>query len=390
MSRINHLFSQIKNHLSQLDLTILLTYITLSLIGLVIIYSASMIPSQRLFGNPPDHYLIRQALFFVAGLFIIFIIYNFLPVKLFQDARFQMIMVFFSIFLLIYTAIFGDVVNGQRNWIYFGSIGLQPSEFIKVVVILYLAQVFHARRKDLNNLGKYLAPLSLIVILAGFVLFQDFGTGAIIVAIIVAITMFSGMTLKAIGGGLIAGGIAIFGLMGITYLRTGQWLDNYQLGRFQTFMNPFEDPMFQGYQITNSLIAISRGGFTGSGIGEGIMKLGYLPEAHTDFIFAVLAEEFGLIGVLIVIALFIVLVFRLLHYAIKTKVMFYRIVIAGVASYFALQIFLNLGGISKLIPLTGVPLPLISAGGSSFLSFSIAIGISLLIIKQIRLHETAN
>lgn len=296
-------------------------------------------------------------------------------------------MVLFSLFLLIYTALFGEVVNGQRNWIYIGSIGIQPSEFIKVVVILYLAQVFHARRHDLNNIKLYLAPLLLIAILAGGVILQDLGTGAIIVAIIFAITLFSGVSLKAIGGAVIGAVISTFGLLGINYISTGQWLDNYQLGRFQTFINPFEDPLFQGYQITNSLIAISRGGFTGSGIGEGIMKLGYLPEAHTDFIFAVLAEEFGLIGVLLVITLFIILVFKLLHYAIKTKVMFYRIVIAGVASYFAIQIFLNLGGISKLIPLTGVPLPLISAGGSSFLSFSIAIGISLLVIKQIRKHE---
>lgn len=387
MSRINQWYSQFKNHLKQLDLTILLTYITLSLIGLVVIYSASMIPSQRLFGTPPDHYLVRQAIFFIVGLFIIFVIYNFIPIKLFQHPRFQMIMVFFSIFLLIYTALFGEVVNGQKNWIYIGSVGIQPSEFIKVVVILYLAQVFHARRHDLNNISLYYAPLVLLGVLAGGVILQDFGTGAIIGAIIFAITLFSGVTLKAIGGGIIAGGVAVFGILGVNYIRTGQWLDNYQLARFQTFLNPFEDPLFQGYQITNSLIAISRGGVTGSGIGEGIMKLGYLPEAHTDFIFAVLAEEFGLIGVLIVISLFIILVFKLLHYAIKTKVMFYRIVIAGVASYFAIQIFLNLGGISKLIPLTGVPLPLISAGGSSFLSFSIAIGISLLVIKQIRKHE---
>lgn len=387
MSRINQWYSQFKSHLKQLDLTILLTYITLSLIGLVIIYSASMIPSQRIFGTPPDHYLVRQGIFFIVGLFIIFIIYNFIPIKLFQHPRFQMIMVLFSLFLLIYTALFGEVVNGQRNWIYIGSIGIQPSEFIKVVVILYLAQVFHARRHDLNNIRLYLAPLLLIAILAVGVILQDLGTGAIIVAIIFAITLFSGVSLKAIGGAVIGAVISTFGLLGINYISTGQWLDNYQLGRFQTFINPFEDPLFQGYQITNSLIAISRGGFTGSGIGEGIMKLGYLPEAHTDFIFAVLAEEFGLIGVLLVITLFIILVFKLLHYAIKTKVMFYRIVIAGVASYFAIQIFLNLGGISKLIPLTGVPLPLISAGGSSFLSFSIAIGISLLVIKQIRKHE---
>lgn len=387
MSRINQWYSQFKNHLKQLDLTILLTYITLSLIGLVVIYSASMIPSQRLFGTPPDHYLVRQVIFFIIGLFIIFVIYNFMPIQLFQNYRFQMIMVVFSVFILLYTAMFGEVVNGQKNWIYIGSFRIQPSEFIKITVILYLAQVFHARRHHLNDIKLYLGPGIIIGFLALLVLWQDFGTGAIIGAIIIAVTMFSGVTLKAIGGGIIAIAAAIFAILGINFLRTGQWLDSYQLGRFQTFMNPFEDPLAQGYQITNSLIAISRGGFTGSGIGDGIMKLGYLPEAHTDFIFAVLAEEFGLIGVLIVIALFIILVFKLLHYAMKTRVMFYRVVLAGVASYFAIQIFLNLGGISKLIPLTGVPLPLISAGGSSFLSFSIAVGIALLVIKQIRKQE---
>lgn len=387
MARINQWFTRFKTHIKQLDLLLLFIYIVLSLIGLVVIYSASMVPSQRLLDATPDHYLIRQLLFVTLGFIIIAIIYNFIRPSLLQNSNFQMVMVLFSIFIILYTFFFGTEVNGQRNWVYFGQVGLQPSEFVKVVVILYLAQVFHSRRNNLSSLEQFIGPAVVIVLLTASVVFQDFGTGAIIIAIVAAIVMFSGIPFKYIASIIGAGAAAIAAILGVNYLRTGQLLDTYQMGRFQTFLNPFEDPLFQGYQITNSLIAISRGGFTGSGIGDGIMKLGYLPEAHTDFIFAVLAEEFGLIGVLTVIGLFMILVFKLLFYALRTQVMFYRIVLAGVAIYFAVQIFLNLGGISKVIPLTGVPLPLISAGGSSYLSFSIAFGIALVIIKQIRKLE---
>lgn len=387
MARINQWFTRFKTHIKQLDLLLLFIYIVLSLVGLVVIYSASMVPSQRLLDATPDHYLIRQLMFVTLGFIIIAIIYNFIRPSLLQNSNFQMVMVLFSIFIILYTFFFGTEVNGQRNWVYFGQVGLQPSEFVKVVVILYLAQVFHSRRNNLSSLEQFIGPAVVIVLLTASVVFQDFGTGAIIIAIVAAIVMFSGIPFKYIASIIGAGAAAIAAILGVNYLRTGQLLDTYQMGRFQTFLNPFEDPLFQGYQITNSLIAISRGGFTGSGIGDGIMKLGYLPEAHTDFIFAVLAEEFGLIGVLTVIGLFMILVFKLLFYALRTQVMFYRIVLAGVAIYFAVQIFLNLGGISKVIPLTGVPLPLISAGGSSYLSFSIAFGIALVIIKQIRKLE---
>ncbi|MFC3900461.1 FtsW/RodA/SpoVE family cell cycle protein [Aliicoccus persicus] len=387
MGRINQWFTRFKTHIKQLDLLLVLVYIVLSLIGLVVIYSASMVPSQRLLDATPDHYLIRQLIFVTLGLIIIAIIYNFIRPSLLQSSNFQMVMVLFSIFIILYTFFFGTEVNGEKNWIYFGSMGIQPSEFVKIVVILYLAQVFHSRRNNLSSIDQFYGPAVVIVILTASVVFQDFGTGAIIIAIVGAIIMFSGIPFKYIASIIGAGAAAIAAILGVNYLRTGQLLDTYQMGRIQTFLNPFEDPLFQGYQITNSLIAISRGGFTGSGIGDGIMKLGYLPEAHTDFIFAVLAEEFGLIGVLTVIGLFMILVFKLLFYALRTQVMFYRIVLAGVAIYFAAQIFLNLGGISKVIPLTGVPLPLISAGGSSYLSFSIAFGIALVIIKEIRKHE---
>lgn len=387
MARINQWFTQFKNHLKQLDFMLLLIYIVLSLIGLVVIFSASMVPSQRLYDTAPDHYLIRQVMYVALGFVLIVVIYNFIKPSFLQNSKFQMVMVLFSIFILLFTFFFGAEVNGQKNWIYIGPARLQPSEFIKIVVILYLAQVFHARRHDLSRFKQFIGPGIILAIFGVGILAQDTGTGAIIMAIIVAIILFSGFPLKWIALATSAVIAAIAALLGMRYMLTGQWLDAYQMGRFQTYLNPFEDKLYQGYQVTNSLIAISRGGFTGSGVGDGIMKLGYLPEAHTDFIFAVFAEEFGLIGVLVVIGLFMILVFKLLNYASRTKVMFYRIVLSGVASYFAVQIFLNLGGVSKVIPLTGVPLPLISAGGSSYLSFSIAFGISLLIIKQIRKYE---
>ena len=164
-------------------------------------------------------------------------------------------------------------------------------------------------------------------------------------------------------------------------------MPHYLKARFSTLMNPFSSEAGTGYHLTNSLMAIGNGGLFGRGLGNGIMKLGYLPEAHTDFIFAVICEELGLVGGLFVICLLFFIVYRAFVLATKTPSYFYKLICVGVASYIGSQTFVNLGGIST-IPLTGVPLPFISFGGSSMLSLSIAMGLLLLVAKQIKLMKT--
>ena len=157
--------------------------------------------------------------------------------------------------------------------------------------------------------------------------------------------------------------------------------------RFSTLTNPFSNEEGTGYHISNSLIAIGNGGLFGRGLGNSIMKLGYLPEPHTDFIFSIIAEELGLIGCVVVIGLLFFIVYRAFELANKTNSYFYKLVCVGIASYIGSQTFVNLGGISGTIPLTGVPLPFISFGGSSMISLSIAMGLLLITAKQIKIEE---
>src|SRR5699024_2631878 len=157
--------------------------------------------------------------------------------------------------------------------------------------------------------------------------------------------------------------------------------------RIDTFFHPFNDPYGEGYQLTNSLIAISNGGLFGQGIGNGILKLGYLPEAQTDFIFSVIAEELGLIGVLVILSLYALIVIKAFYYSSMTKDLYLRLVTFGIGIYITVHCFFNIGGASKALPLTVVPLPLLSFGGSSFLSISIALAVLSVAVKEIRYRK---
>lgn len=162
------------------------------------------------------------------------------------------------------------------------------------------------------------------------------------------------------------------------------FLGAHQKQRFEVLANPFADESGAGYHLSNSLLAIGNGGIFGKGLGNGVMKLGYLPEPHTDFIFAVIAEELGLVGVLVIICLLLFIVFKGFIYAATARTMFHKLICVGVSSYIGIQTFINLGGISGLIPLTGVPLPFLSYGGSSLMSLSIAVGLLLMTSKDIK------
>ena len=216
------------------------------------------------------------------------------------------------------------------------------------------------------------------------VISNDFGTGLVITGIIAGIFIYSGISIRFLAkvGGALAVAAGAVGV--IIYLIKGSILSPHQQARIDTFLHPFNDPTGTGYQLTNALVSISHGGIFGNGLGDGVMKLGYLPEPHTDFIFAVIAEELGLIGVVFILCLYLIIVIKALRYAAVSQDMFYRLICIGVAIYISFQLFINLGGISKLIPLTGVPLPLLSYGGSSFLSISIAVGLLIIAAKHVK------
>ncbi|WP_462420396.1 FtsW/RodA/SpoVE family cell cycle protein [Salinicoccus sp. Marseille-QA3877] len=386
MKYVKDFFNYVKAYSKYVDFTIIIIYVLLSLTGLVMVYSSSMVMAANNDNiSSPEYFYIRQGLFIILGFFIVFFMSYFMSGEILKNKKFQLTAIVIIMLLLLYTLFFGDVVNGQRNRIGIGPFSLQAQEFFKVLVIIYMAYIYD-KKLSLSKMQNqdYIYPLTFIGACSGLVLLTDFGTWMVVAAIIIGIFIYSGVPLKFIlKTGLVitvAGGVLIL----ISYLFQGQILSDYQIARIETFMNPFVDPMGAGYQLTNSLIAISHGGLTGTGLGDGVMKLGYLPEPHTDFIFAVLAEELGLIGVFFIIILFMVLIFKALKYAAVSTNKFYSLICVGVALYITLQLFVNIGGISKIIPLTGVPLPLLSYGGSSFLSVSIAIGLLIIAAKHVK------
>ena len=387
MQFIRNFFNYVKSYSKYVDFLILIAYVALSLIGLVMVYSASMVPAQMNEGNS-EHYYIRHLMFIILGFSLVFFMTYFMSGNFFKMKGVQMLMLAGIIILLMVTMFFGTEVNGQRNWIRVGGFGLQSSEFFKVVAILYLAYIYSRREKRIDNDElTSIIPLVFILVISGMVMINDFGTWMVIAAIILSMFLYIRIPLKVIGWTAVLGTATLSVIAGVLYLVNGSVLSEYQMHRIETFFHPFNDPMGTGYQLTNSRSAISHGGLFGTGIGNGIIKLGYLPEPHTDFIMAVIAEELGLVGVLFIVLLYLIIILKALSYAHRSMDTFYRIICIGVAMYITMQVFINVGGISKIIPLTGVPLPLLSYGGSSFLSVSIAIGLLIIAAKHVKQKE---
>ncbi|MFA7744717.1 FtsW/RodA/SpoVE family cell cycle protein [Salinicoccus roseus] len=388
MSFIKDFFNYVRTYSRYVDFTIVITYVLLSLIGLVMIYSASMVMASRtpgITGGNPEHFYIRQMISIFLGFTVVFIMAYFMSGEFLRNKYFQIAATVGIFVLLVFTAFFGTEVNGERNWIRLAGFNFQTSEFFKIVTILYLAYIYDRKKDRLKQLeGGHLVPLAFIGFCTMIVISNDFGTGLVITGIIAGIFIYSGISIRfltKVGGALAvaAGAVGV-----IIYLIKGSILSPHQQARIDTFLHPFNDPTGTGYQLTNALVSISHGGIFGNGLGDGVMKLGYLPEPHTDFIFAVVAEELGLIGVIFILCLYLIIVIKALRYAAVSQDMFYRLICIGVAIYISFQLFINLGGISKLIPLTGVPLPLLSYGGSSFLSISIAIGLLIIAAKHVK------
>lgn len=394
MDYLKRFFDYIKNYSKYIDFSLLITYIILSLIGLVMVYSASMVAASKgtLTGGIPvsgTYFFIRQLLYCIVGFGIVFFMSYFMHINILKNKRIQQI-VLFSIFgLLVLTLLIGNEINGSKSWINLGFMNLQASEILKVILILYLSFIIDKRKDRLKQFKlALLMPLFFIGICIGLVVLQnDTGQALILCMIVVSIFAYSGIGIKTIlkWSGPIIGGLVVLIIFSIIY--KGGILSQHQADRFHVLENPFNYESGIGYHLSNSLLAIGNGGIFGKGLGNGIMKLGYLPEPHTDFIFAVIAEELGLVGVLFIIGLLMFIVYKGFLYAALTESYFFKLVCVGISSYIGIQTFVNLGGISGTIPLTGVPLPFMTFGGSSMLSLSVATGILLLTAKQIRFDQ---
>ncbi|GER68423.1 cell division protein FtsW [Weizmannia acidilactici] len=366
----------LKKILKSFDYSIIVVYLLLCLFGLVMIYSSSMVIAVQRYGQDSAYFYNKQKINLFLAL-IGFAITAFLPYKMYQSKKFLAFLMFGSVLGLLALFVFGHTSNNAQSWFQIGSSSLQPSEFVKMAVIIYLSAVYAKKQAYIDTFNKGVIPplIFLMVVCLLIALQPDIGTATIIFAIGCTIIITSGMRLKTmlkLAGLCLA--IAVL-FSPFILIEKDKIFTPVRLARFTGYLNPFKNESGEGLQLVNSYIAIGSGGLRGQGLGQSIQKLGYLPEPHTDFIMAIIAEELGAAGVLFVIGGLCYLVLRGIYIGIHSRDQFGSLLAIGISSMIAIQTFINLGGVCGLIPITGVPLPFISYGGSSLLLLSMALGI---------------
>lgn len=364
--------------LKDYDFTLIITPILLAGFGIVMIYSASMVTAV-VEGNESTHYFFRQLIWFGIGM-TGFVFCSLFPYRYYQ--KLMKFIILAIVLLLVAVLIFGNSVNNAKSWFQIGPLTMQPAEFAKLGLIMYLASIYSKKQAYISEFTKgVLPPLVLTAIILGLIVLQpDIGSASIIFLIACSVIFSSGIRMKHLSV-LIGIGVALVLLL-IPFM-----ISDERLSRFTGAYQPFETPDSDGYQLIQSYLAIGVGGLTGEGLGQSIQKLGYLMEAHTDFIMAIIAEELGFIGVILVIGMLSIIVLRGIFIARKSNDSFGSLLAIGIASMVGIQTFINLGAISGVLPITGVPLPFVSYGGSSLLIMLISMGILNNIAMSVKKQE---
>ena len=345
----------------RVDLNFLGTAIVLAIIGCMLVYSATY------FSEPGLGTFKRQMLWVVIGLVLVALILMVDYHVLFDVAP---ILYGIGILLLIYLLLWGQLTANVKSWIRIGGFQFQPSEFMKVFTALMLARFFDSNDRAYLDMRSFLVAMMIIFVPVGLIIIQpDFGTAASFFPLI-AVAMFFGGIRPRIW-------VAMILIVAISLpLGWALFLKPYQKERVMIFLNPERDPLGSGYQVTQAKIAIGSGGIHGKGFGHGTQgKFGFVPEHHTDFIFAVLGEEWGFVGVIVVLALYLYLVFQALTFAKHARDRGGTFLIICLIMFFVFHVLINVSMQIGILPTTGIPLPLISYGGSSTMMFFMAIGL---------------
>lgn len=364
---------RLKTFVKYHDYPLILAVCLLSLFGLVMVYSASMITAVVRFHTPSDYFFQKQKWAWMIGA-CMFVLTAFIPYKHYARKKFLQFIFFVMPLPLIYVLLFGHTANNATSWIKIGPVNVQPAEFAKIGLIVYLSGVLaNKQKKLLTSPQEALFPIYYMLFICLLIFLQpDAGTMLVIVAICLTIIL-SSATSKWL---LIKQGV----LFGIVFLLSLPFIydkvfTEVRKARLYSFLDPFAYAQKEGYQLINSYFAIANGGLKGLGLGQGIQKYGYLPEAHTDFIMAVIAEELGLFGVSFVLILLSFIVLRGFVIARRCPDAFGSLLAIGISAMIGIQAFINLGGVTGIIPLTGVPLPFVSYGGSSLVLLMMSTGV---------------
>ena len=376
------IFSSQKNYnLPIYDYHLIWATLLLLGIGLVMVYSSSVdvAAASKSSNYQNNYYLLRQSIYIGIGLFMGYISFQ-IPIYFWQRMAPYLFIIGLVLLVLVLIPAIGREVNGSRRWISLVVVNFQPSEFVKLATIMYASDYVLRKSKQMRTIVKGFLPMLGVIVFTGFLLLlePDFGALAVITIVAMGILFLGGLSLK------IFFSLIIFTPISIYFLIVNS---PYRMQRIVAFLDPWADPYGKGYQLTHSLIAFGRGEYFGVGLGGSVEKQLYLPEAHTDFILAVIGEEFGLLGVTIVIGLFVYLVLRMFGIAkesIQNKKHFPALMAQGVALWFATQGIINMGVNVGLFPTKGLTLPLLSFGGSGILLNMVAVAIVLKIDHENR------
>lgn len=368
----------VKKAVRPYDYSLLVAVLLLCSSGLVMIYSASIGVTINKYDYSSSFFFTRQLIFLIAGLLFMYFTMRF-NVQIYKKLMLPIVLV--SIGVLVAVLFFGREVNNAKSWLYIGPVGIQPAEFIKLTLAIYLAAIYSKKQGKMHDFKKgVIPPLSIFAIMFILIILQpDLGTALIVAGVAGIILFCSGIKFKHI--------FSMAALAGIVGLGIYFQLSDEQLSRFDAAYAPFKNPAGDGYQLVNGYISIAAGGLTGSGLGQSIQKYGFLPEPHTDFIIAIIAEELGFIGVLLIIALLGYIVLRGFWIGMQSDDTYTSLLAFGISGMIGIQTVVNLGAAVGLLPITGVPLPFISYGGSSLLLFLTSMGILINISAKVKLNK---
>lgn len=359
--------------MKKIDYRLVIAVIILSLFGILMIYSSSSIWADYKYGDS-YRFLKYQSVFFMIGLFTMFLISK-INYKLYIKYSNKVFLTCLFLLILVLIPGVGQVRNGSRSWFGIGSLGIQPSEFMKLSLIIFVSKYLSNNTNEMRSIKRGVLPILFVTILCfGFIMLEpDLGTGVILLISIIGLLFISDAPLSFFIK------LALLGLLGLSSLIIAA---PYRIKRITAFINPWEDPLGTGFQSIQSMYAIGPGGLFGMGLFNSIQKHFYLPEPQTDFIFSIISEEFGIFGILLVASLFIYIIYRCIKISLNTNDLFGKFLSFGITFQLSFQVLLNLCVVTGLVPVTGVTLPFLSYGGSSLIITMISIGIILNISRN--------
>ncbi|CAG4884113.1 integral membrane protein involved in stabilizing FstZ ring during cell division [Georgfuchsia toluolica] len=371
---VSRAFAPRQQRVAELDPLLVWSALGLLLFGLVMVYSASIATAEgsKFTGYQSSYFLLRHGIFLAIG-FVTGVVAFQIPVRFWQQAAPLLFVVGFVLIGIVLIPHIGRSVNGAQRWLPLGPINLQPSELMKLFAVLYAADYTTRKLADMDSFRRGFVPMAMVMVLVGGLLLRepDFGAFVVIISIAMGIMFLGGINARLFSF------LFVFLMVSFVILI---WISPYRRERIFGFMDPWQDEYGRGYQLSHALIAFGRGEWFGVGLGASVEKLFYLPEAHTDFLLAVVAEELGFAGVAIVVCAFALLIqraFAIGRQALLLDRIFGGLVAQGVGIWFGVQSFINMGVNMGLLPTKGLTLPLMSFGGSGVVANCLALAILL-------------